>query len=71
MVNRTKYPGAIECLACRKVLVSFYTHDFKTCGCPNESFVDGGSAYLRVGGKNLAKIKLLKIISMPKRKGRV
>lgn len=50
------------------VLVSFNRHDFKQCGCPNGSFVDGGNVYLRVGGVTLDKIKMLKIIAMPQRK---
>lgn len=63
-----KYPGVIECLSCGKVLVSFNRHDFKCCGCKNDTFIDGGSDYLRCGGKDLKKIKVLKIITAPKRK---
>lgn len=64
---KKKYPGAVECLECSTILVSFHRHDFKGCGCPNQTFVDGGTDYLRVGGKSLDKIQLLKIIRMPKR----
>ena len=65
---KTRYPGAVECLVCRKILVSFYTHDFKSCGCKNGTFVDGGNEYLRYGGTDLAKILPLKIAPYPKRR---
>jgi len=41
------------------ILESRYRHDFKSCGCENGTFVDGGSDYLRVGGKDLDKIEVL------------
>jgi len=61
-----KYPGIIKCLGCNKILVSFHRHDFKSCGCTNSTFVDGGYDYLRYGGKNMKKIQILKIIKAPK-----
>ena len=57
-----KYPNAIQCLRCKTVLVSFDRHDFKQCPCPNMSFVDGGHDYLRVGGKDLGRIAILKLV---------
>jgi hypothetical protein len=39
-------------------LDSWYVHDFKWCCC-GSSFVDGGDAYARYGGKNLSDIVLL------------
>lgn len=56
------YPNVIQCLECKTVLVSFHRHDFKKCGCSNKTFVDGGSDYLRCGGKDMSKIQYLKII---------
>lgn len=41
----------VECPECKKRLFSFHVHDFKSCGCPNETFVDGGTCYLRAGFK--------------------
>jgi len=63
-----KYPGILQCLQCKRILVSFYRHDYKTCGCPNETMVDGGHDYLRCGGKDMKKIKVLRITTALKRK---
>lgn len=63
---RRPYPNVIECLECGMILVSFNRHDYKTCSCRNETFIDGGSDYLRCGGINLDKVKVLKIISAQK-----
>ena len=52
--------GRIKCLECGQELESKYRHDFQQCGCPNESFVDGGDDYVRVGGKDLDKIWVIK-----------
>ena len=43
----------VECKECGKVLTSYHRHDYKTCGCDNETMVDGGNEYQRYGGKNL------------------
>ncbi len=64
----SKYPGVLQCLQCKRILVSFNRHDYKLCGCSNDTMIDGGHDYLRCGGKDLSKIKLLKIIKMPNRK---
>jgi hypothetical protein len=44
----------VECAECKKRMFSFYRHDYKTCGCPNETMVDGGRSYLRWGFQNKA-----------------
>ncbi len=41
----------VECADCNKRMFSFSTHDYKTCGCPNNTVVDGGRSYLRCGWK--------------------
>jgi hypothetical protein len=43
----------IQCKSCGEVLTSYHRHDYKTCGCENETMVDGGTAYQRYGGKDL------------------
>ena len=58
----SNYPNVVECLECHAVLVSFHRHDYQTCGCPNETMIDGGRDYLRCGGKDLSKVQVLKII---------
>lgn len=48
--------NAVKRLACGKVLHSKHRHDFRMCRCDNETFVDGGLDYQRVGGKDLSKV---------------
>jgi hypothetical protein len=43
----------VQCKNCGEVLISYNRHDYKTCGCENETMVDGGIAYQRYGGKDL------------------
>lgn len=49
--------NSITCLECGEVLISNYTHDYKTCSCSQETFIDGGISYGRYGGKDLSKIQ--------------
>ena len=49
--------NAARCLACDTVIESTYRHNFVTCGCPNQTMVDGGLAYNRWGGVDLALIE--------------
>lgn len=49
--------NSIQCLSCTEVLESRHRHDFVQCTCSNQSFVDGGLAYTRVGGVDLSLIK--------------
>lgn len=39
----------VQCPECSKRMFSFYRHDYKLCGCPNDTMVDGGRDYLRFG----------------------
>lgn len=39
----------VKCSNCQKRMFSFSVHDFKFCGCPAETFIDGGSSYIRSG----------------------
>ena len=43
----------VQCKNCGEVLTSYNRHDYKTCGCENETMVDGGNDYQRCGGKDL------------------
>jgi hypothetical protein len=40
----------VQCKECGEVLTSYHRHDYKTCGCENETMVDGGNDYQRYGG---------------------
>lgn len=51
--------GKIICLKCNEILESKYRHDFVQCSCDNESFVDGGNDYMRVGGKDMSLIEMI------------
>ena len=46
----------IQCKGCGEVLTSYNRHDYKTCGCENETMVDGGTDYQRYGGKDLSLV---------------
>ena len=50
----------VKCLRCGVVLESKHRHDFQQCSCDNETFVDGGNDYTRVGGVSLKLIEVMK-----------
>lgn len=50
----------IKCKLCGDTIVSHHRHDFKYCTC-GAVFVDGGSDYLRYGGKDLSNIEIVKV----------
>lgn len=49
--------NAVKCLVCGKTIESKHQHDFRCCGCSNETFVDGGLSYVRVGAVDLDKVE--------------
>ena len=49
--------NAIKCLQCNTVLESKYQHDYQSCKCSNQAFVDGGLSYQRLGAYNLDLIE--------------
>ena len=53
LVNKAK------CLACGVTLESKSRHDFRSCGCSNEMFVDGGKDYVRRGAMDFTKVEEL------------
>lgn len=55
MRNLTR--NAVRCKGCDTVIESRHRHDYRTCGCPNQTMVDGGLAYQRCGGKDLGLIE--------------
>lgn len=55
--------NAVQCLDCGVVLESKHRHDYKMCSCDNQTMVDGGTEYLRRGGKNLSRILNLSIMA--------
>jgi hypothetical protein len=59
MFKGSSIMGKVQCLECGEVLESKHRHDYVSCNCPNKTSVDGGDDYLRIGGKDLNKIKAL------------
>lgn len=51
MINDKPHQG-VECPVCHKRMFSYNRHDYRTCGCENETMIDGGKDYLRYGWKN-------------------
>lgn len=62
--------NAILCKECDTVLVSLHIHDYHTCGCPNETTIDGGKDYQGYGGKDLTKVEHVVIDLLTNRVGR-
>lgn len=61
-VNQLVY-NAVTCLECNQTIVSRHRHDYQQCGCPNQTAVDGGNSYVRLGDKDLSKIKTIQVYS--------
>ena len=57
-VTRTRV-NAVECPRCHDLIYSRARHDFHYCSC-KDTFIDGGFDYIRVGGKDIDKIKNVK-----------
>ena len=53
--------NSVECLKCGSILVSHHRHDYKTCGCENNTMVDGGVSYSRYGGVEMKFVKPFRI----------
>ena len=49
----------IKCLMCGTVLESTYRHDWRSCGCLNQAFIDGGDAYLRYGAMDMTQVEII------------
>jgi hypothetical protein len=41
--------NALICLECGTKIVSRHQHDYRTCGCANNAYIDGGQVYVRYG----------------------
>jgi hypothetical protein len=53
--------NSVTCQECNETIVSYHRHDYKTCLCPNNAMVDGGTDYLRYGAKDMTKIKIFAV----------
>jgi hypothetical protein len=52
----TRRFSSVRCRACGLTRVSTHRRDFRQCGCPQDTFVDGGAAYLRIGGQDRVEV---------------
>lgn len=59
--NKQIVYNSVTCQECNETIVSYHRHDYKTCSCPNQAMVDGGTAYLRYGAKDMNKIKIFAV----------
>lgn len=55
----------VLCKGCLDVLESKHCHDFVQCKCPNKTFTDGGTDYMRIGGVDM---ELVEVIENPRKK---
>ncbi len=49
----------VQCLKCLRIIWSESRHDYRTCGCPQQTMVDGGLDYVRCGGVDLSMVNIL------------
>ena len=54
------YVNAIICPECNTAAYSYDVHDFSYCACEN-FYIDGGDNYIKIGGKNLEEIQVIKL----------
>lgn len=47
----------ILCMKCNTALWSLNRHNYHTCGCKNDTMVDGGKDYLKAGAKDISKTR--------------
>lgn len=49
----------VKCLKCGEELESKSVHDFQQCMCKNQTFVDGGDQYCRIGGADMNFVQVI------------
>ena len=47
----------VQCMSCYKIIESYDRHDYKLCGCENQTMIDGGLEYERYGGIDMSKVR--------------
>lgn len=43
----------VRCKNCNSIITSMHEHDYKVCGCSNQTYVKGGDVF---GGNNLDNV---------------
>lgn len=56
-LNESRFVNAVLCKICNTALYSVHRHDFHSCDCKNETFIDGGLDYTRIGAVKVANTK--------------
>lgn len=59
ITNNSNNHNIIRCLMCNKLLRSTRKHDLVECGCPNNTFCDGGDEYIRCGGNDINIVEIV------------
>ena len=60
-MRRFQYQQAIHCLKCNQIVYSVHRHDYHSCECENEVYIDGGKDYCKWSAKNPKKIRMIVI----------
>lgn len=55
MKKRTRV-RTVTCLDCGAEFYSRAHHDYRLCGCQQQTMVDGGFEYMRYGGVDMTKV---------------
>lgn len=58
-IDKWRFQDALYCHECDTVLYSINRHHFIYCGCPNNTFIDGGKDYTKYGAKDMNKVVML------------
>jgi len=60
-IEEDRFCNGIQCRACKKIIVSISQHDYLTCGCPENTMIDGGKEYERYGSLDLGNCLMVKV----------
>lgn len=60
-IKKQSIVSGVLCTSCNTALFSLSNHNYHGCGCSNQTTVDGGKFYLRIGAKDLSLTKLVNI----------
>ena len=66
----TKPMTGLLCLSCGRVVLSFYRHDCKFCGCENALMLDGGGDYARMSAVDLTLMQRVKVTPLKPKKAK-
>ena len=59
--NAQMVASYVRCKCCGTILQSLHRHDYKKCGCDNETMIDGGLDYVRCGGVDMQFVETISV----------